>query len=164
VAADTMDYWIQGKPESLQKVLREIDILFINDEEAFQLSGETNVVRAGRRILKMGPASAVIKRGEHGAVVIGKSLVFPIPAFPLESVVDPTGAGDSFAGGFLGHLAETGAQISDEALKAATFYGTVLASFTVEDFGLKRLLSIDREQVAQRVRAFGEMLALPAIL
>ncbi len=165
VAMDTMNYWISGKPEELERVLSRIDLLFINDGEARQLAGETNVVRAAAAIQRMGPATVCIKRGEYGALLFlpsaGKDgrtheTLFAVPAMPLEEVRDPTGAGDAFAGGFMGSLARAG-EVSQSALRAATVSGTVFASFTVEDFGLERLRTLQKPEVDERLEHFRQL-------
>ncbi|HSG27540.1 MAG TPA: PfkB family carbohydrate kinase, partial [Candidatus Krumholzibacterium sp.] len=126
---DTMNYWIESRPEELRKLLAKVDILFVNDSEARQLSGEKNLLHAGRAILRMGPSAVVLKKGEHGAMLMTEEMIFITPAYPLENVSDPTGAGDSFAGGFMASLAATGS-MKKEALRRAMVYGTVSASFT----------------------------------
>ena len=153
VACDTMDHWIQGSDRELRRVLGRIEMLVINDSEARLLSGEHNIVRAARSILKMGPKTVLIKRGEYGVLQFSDSAVFAVPAYPLEEVFDPTGAGDSFAGGFLGQLARSGDQ-SQGGLRRAIVYGSVVASFAVEDFGLKRLNSLSRDEIEERYRRF----------
>lgn len=153
VACDTMDHWIQASPGELRKVLRKIEMLMINDSEARLLSGEHNIVRAARSILKMGPKVVLIKRGEYGVLQFSDSSVFATPAYPLEEVFDPTGAGDSFAGGFLGQLARSGDQ-SRRGLRQAIVYGSVVASFTVEDFGLKRLTELSLAEIDERYQRF----------
>ncbi|MBI2357555.1 MAG: sugar kinase [Deltaproteobacteria bacterium] len=156
VACDTMDHWIQGAKSELAKVLPRIEILVINDSEARLLSGEHNIVRAARSILRMGPRVVLIKRGEYGVLQFSESSVFATPAYPLEEVFDPTGAGDSFAGGFLGHLARSW-DGSEGSLRRAIVYGSVVASFTVEDFGLKRLAALSVEEIEERYRRFIEL-------
>ncbi len=153
VACDTMDHWIQGSNAELQKVLRRVEILVINDSEARMLSGQHNIVKAARSILKMGPRVLLIKRGEYGVLQFTDSTVFATPAFPLEEVFDPTGAGDSFAGGFVGYLARTGDH-SERGLRRAIAYGSVAASFAVEDFGLRRMISLTLEEIEDRYRRF----------
>lgn len=153
VACDTMDHWIQGSGEALRKLLRRIEMLIINDSEARLLSGERNIVRAARSILKMGPKVVLIKRGEYGVLQFSDSSIFATPAYPLEEVFDPTGAGDSFAGGFLGHLARSGDQ-GQGGLRRAIVYGSVVASFTVEDFGLQRLTRLSVEEIEERYQRF----------
>jgi len=156
VACDTMDHWIQGSGEALRKLLRRIEMLIINDSEARLLSGEHNIVRAARSILKMGPKVVLIKRGEYGVLLFSDSSIFATPAYPLEEVFDPTGAGDSFAGGFLGHLARSGDH-GQGGLRRAIVYGSVVASFTVEDFGLQRLTRLSVEEIEERYQRFIEL-------
>lgn len=153
VGLDTMNHWINEARAPLEALLSRIDLLVINDEEARQLSGEDNVVRAARRILALGARSVLVKRGEYGAVLFSPDSVFAVPAFPLERVFDPTGAGDTFAGGLMGHLASTG-DVSHANLRRAIVYGTVLASFVVEDFGGRRMRSLDRDAIERRYRQF----------
>ena len=156
VAADTMNYWIESTPEQLSEMLKRIDILIINDSEARALAGEANLVRAARRILSMGPSRLVVKRGEYGAAMFSEESFFATPAYPLEEVFDPTGAGDSFAGGFMGYLAATNAT-DDGALRRAIIYGSVMASFNVEEFGCERLRRLTSDEINARfkqLRAF----------
>lgn len=153
VALDTMNYWIEGTPEQLARVLREVDVLVINDEEARQLSGETNLVAAARVIRRMGPDRLVIKRGEYGVLMTCGEEFFAAPGFPLEGVRDPTGAGDTFAGGFLGYLAANGCT-SDDVFRRAIIAGSSMASFAVEDFGLNRLLQLTDTDISERFAAF----------
>src|ERR1051326_5945918 len=138
VACDTMDHWINNSLEALRRVLGKIEMLVVNDSEARLLSGESNIVRAARAILRMGPKTVLIKRGEYGVLQFSDSSIFAVPAYPLEEVFDPTGAGDSFAGGLFGQLARSG-DPADRGLRRAIVYGSVVASFTVEDFGVERL-------------------------
>jgi sugar/nucleoside kinase (ribokinase family) len=156
VACDTMDHWINGSMPALRKVLGKIETLVINDSEARLLSGENNIVRAARSILKMGPKTVLIKRGEYGVLQFSDASVFAVPAYPLEEVFDPTGAGDSFAGGFFGHLARSG-DSGQGGLRRAIVYGSVVASFTVEDFGLKRLSALSMTEIEERYRRFVEL-------
>lgn len=156
IACDTMDHWIQGSSEELKKVFGKIEILAINDSEARLLSGERNVIRAARSILKMGPKVLLVKRGEYGVLQFSDSSLFVTPAFPLEEVFDPTGAGDSFAGAFMGYLARTRDQ-SQMGLRRAIVYGNVVASFTVEDFGLKRIASLTMDEIERRFQRFIEL-------
>ncbi len=156
VACDTMDHWIQGSGEELKKVLKKVEILVINDSEAALLSSERNVVRAARSILKMGPKSLLIKRGEYGVLQFSDSSLFATPAYPLEEVFDPTGAGDSFAGAFMGYLSLTGDH-SQRGLRRAIVYGNVVASFTVEDFGLKKIASLTMDEIEERYQRFVEL-------
>ncbi|HXL23073.1 MAG TPA: PfkB family carbohydrate kinase [Candidatus Dormibacteraeota bacterium] len=156
VALDTMNYWIERTNAELRETLRHIDILVINDAETRQLSSEHNLLRAARHIFKMGPSTLVVKRGEYGAMLVDKRGVFCVPAFPLEEPHDPTGAGDSFAGGFMGYLASAGT-ITDLALRRAMVYGSVLGSFTVEKFGLERLRKLKRNEIHARARHFAKL-------
>ena len=153
VACDTMNFWISGRLEELKKTLARVDVLLINDAEARQLSGEWNLVRAARVIRGMGPQTLVLKKGEHGVIMFTEQGAFAAPAYPLEEVFDPTGAGDTFAGGFLGYLA--GAPTRDEAtLRRAVVMGSTLASFCVEAFSLDRLLRLTRAEIDERFRLF----------
>jgi sugar/nucleoside kinase (ribokinase family) len=156
VACDTMDHWINNSLDPLRKVLGKIEMLVVNDSEARLLSGESNIVRAARAILKMGPKTVLIKRGEYGVLQFSESSVFAVPAYPLEEVFDPTGAGDSFAGGLFGQLARS-ADASARGLRRAIVYGSVVASFTVEDFGLNRLNALSMEEIEERYRRFVEL-------
>ena len=153
VACDTMNFWISGKPEELKRTLAAVDILLINDAEARQLSGEWNVVKAARAIRAMGPKTLVIKKGEHGVLMFSDEGSFAAPAYPLEEVFDPTGAGDTFAGGFLGYLAGS-PKIDEAALRRAVIMGSTLASFCVEAFSLDRLLTLTRPEIDARYRLF----------
>jgi sugar/nucleoside kinase (ribokinase family) len=151
VAADTMNYWIDNTPGELREMLQRIDVLVINDAEAREIGKEANLVRAARKILAMGPRRLVIKRGEYGVVMFTDHSYFATPAYPLEEVFDPTGAGDSFAGGFMGYLAATNA--SDEAaVRRAIIYGSVMASFNVEEFGCERMRRLTYEEINARFR------------
>jgi sugar/nucleoside kinase (ribokinase family) len=156
IACDPMNFWIEGRRDALLKTLERVDILLINDAEARELSGEGNLVRAAAAIHSFGPKTVVIKRGEHGALMFNKSSVFAAPAFPLESPKDPTGAGDSFAGGFIGHISRTG-DASEETMRQAIIYGSVMASFNVEDFSLDRLDRLTRDEIDGRYRAFSRL-------
>jgi sugar/nucleoside kinase (ribokinase family) len=153
VALDTMNYWIERTPDELRETLKHVDILMINDSETRQLSDEHNLLRAARRIFKMGPSTLVVKRGEYGAMLVDKQGVFSVPAFPLEEPHDPTGAGDSFAGGFMGYLASCG-KSNDAALRRAMVYGSVLGSFAVEEFGPERLRKLKLAEIHARARRF----------
>jgi sugar/nucleoside kinase (ribokinase family) len=153
VGCDTMNHWIVESRPALERLLGRVGMLVINDEEARLLSGERNVVRAARRILQMGPHTLLIKRGEYGVIQFAADSVFAVPAFPLEEVFDPTGAGDTFAGGFMGELARSGDH-SPAGLRRAIVYGSVMASFVVEDFSYRRLLLLDRETIDRRYRQF----------
>jgi len=152
-ALDTMNYWIERSNAELRETLKHVDILMINDSETRELSNEHNLLRAAKHIFKMGPQTLVVKRGEYGAMLVDQNGVFCVPAFPLEEPHDPTGAGDSFAGGFMGYLAGAG-QKNDAALRRAMVYGSVMGSFTVEKFGLDRLRSLKRTEIHARARHF----------
>jgi sugar/nucleoside kinase (ribokinase family) len=156
VGLDTMNYWISGTNAELRETLKHVDILTINDDETRQLTSEHNLLRAARQIFKMGPSTLIIKRGEHGAIMVHKNFIFSVPAYPLEEVIDPTGAGDTFAGGFMGYLAGKG-NISEQTLRSAMVYGSVLASFTVEKFGVDRLAKVKRAEIAARARQFAKL-------
>ena len=156
VVCDTMDHWIRENPEGLRQVLKRIEMLVINDSEARLLSGQSNIVRAAREILKMGPKVVLIKRGEYGVLQFSDSSIFATPAYPLEEVFDPTGAGDSFAGGFLGQLARSG-DLSQQGIRRAIVYGSVVASFTVEDFGVKRLANVALRDIEERYKSFAQL-------
>ena len=156
VACDTMNYWIQGKRDALMALLRRVDILMVNDSEARELSGDWNIHRAGRWILKHGPKRVVIKQGEYGALLLGGEQTFFTPAFPLEEVFDPTGAGDAFAGGFMAYLARSGA-VSDVEFRRAMVYGSVMGSFAVSQFGINGFEGVTRDQVERRARAFRQL-------
>lgn len=158
VALDTMNFWIEGSRDPLMEVLKSVDVLLVNEAECRSLSGEHNLVKAYARIRELGPSVLVVKRGEHGALVFWPEGLFALPAFPLFEVVDPTGAGDTFAGGFLGHLANTGS-LDPAHLKRALINGTVMASFTVEGFGLERLATVTDSEVKDRTRAFFSMIS-----
>jgi len=161
VAADTMNYWIEGTPGELRKVLGRVDALVINDEEARELSGESNLVKAARAIQRMGPALLVIKRGEHG-VLVTRDRFFAVPAMPLEEVVDPTGAGDTFAGGFMGFLASA-VEITDTVVARAVIAGSALASLSVEGFGLDQLLRLTSGELHDRFAAFKRLTHFDAL-
>ena len=156
VALDTMNYWIEGTPEALRRVLARIDVLLVNDSEARLLAGEPNLVKAARLIRKMGPKIIIIKKGEHGAIMVSDGTFFWAPAFPLENAFDPTGAGDTFAGGFMGYVTKA-AKIDDETLRQAVIYGSTFASFAVEKFSLDRIRDLKEEEVRSR---FGEFQAM----
>jgi sugar/nucleoside kinase (ribokinase family) len=155
-ALDTMNYWIERTNAELRETLKHVDILMINDSETRELSSEHNLLRAAKHIFKMGPATLVVKRGEYGAMMVDKRGVFCVPAFPLEEPHDPTGAGDSFAGGFMGYLAGRGDE-SDASLRRAMVYGSVLGSFAVEEFGLDRLRRLKRSEIHARARHFAKL-------
>ncbi len=153
VAADTMNFWITGKPEALRETLKQVHTLLVNDAEARMLAGEPNLVKAARKILTWGPRSLIIKRGEYGALMFSDGWWFSAPALPLEQILDPTGAGDSFAGGFLGYLANTG-NFSLDNIRKAVIMGSVMASFAVEDFSLHRLTRLTYREIEARYREF----------
>jgi sugar/nucleoside kinase (ribokinase family) len=153
VACDTMNHWIENSRDALIELLPRVDLLVLNDEEARMLADERNIPRAARRILEMGPRSVLVKRGEYGAILFSPESVFAVPAYPLEEVFDPTGAGDTFAGGVVGYLAATG-EHSEAGLRRAIVYGTVLASYVVEDFGGQRLRTLTQDDIDRRYRQF----------
>lgn len=153
VVLDTMNFWMDCALEDLKKVIGKVDVITINDEEARQLSGEYSLVVAARKIHEMGPKYVVIKKGEHGALLFHKENVFFAPALPLEEVFDPTGAGDTFAGGFIGYLANTN-DISFENMKNAIIYGSTLASFCVEKFGTERMIQLSQDEIYKRLKQF----------
>ena len=156
VVCDTMNYWIQRKRDHLLDLLRRVDILMVNDAEARELSGDWNIHRAGRWILDRGPARVVIKQGEYGALLIERNRTFYVPAFPLEEVFDPTGAGDAFAGGFVGYLARTG-DVSSDNLRRAMVYGATMGSFAVAHFGIRGFDGVQLEDVEARVERFRDL-------
>jgi sugar/nucleoside kinase (ribokinase family) len=158
VVADTMNFWIETQRNELYALLREVDGLFLNDGEARMLTDEVNLVRAGWKVLDLGPKFVIIKKGEHGALFLSAAESFVMPAFPLADVVDPTGAGDSFAGGFMGSLAAEG-KTDAAALKRAMAYGTVVASFNVEDFSLRRFQRTDRGEIDRRLETYRTMMS-----
>ena len=156
IVLDTMNFWMDIAMDELKKTIARIDVLTINDSEARQLSGEYSLVKAAQKILEMGPKVIVIKKGEHGALLFNKEEVFFAPALPLEEVFDPTGAGDSFAGGFIGYLAKT-KDISFENMKRAIIFGSAMASFTVERFGTEKLIGLTQDQINERVQQFVDL-------
>ncbi|MEO5968900.1 MAG: PfkB family carbohydrate kinase [Bdellovibrionia bacterium] len=169
VACDSMNFWIAGKPEELKATLKRVDILSLNEGEAYLLSGEKNILKAADSIRKMGPSVLVIKRGEYGAMLFTSAGVFLAPAFPVTGVVDPTGAGDSFAGAFMGYLAQAGAHRDmaksspknwNQLLRRAVLAGSVMASFTVEDFSFRRMAKLDNKELVERQTALAEMISL----
>ncbi len=161
-ACDTMNFWIEGKNEAVRRLLCEVDGLIINDSEARLLAGELNTVVAARRLLSLGLRFLVIKRGEYGAALFAGGHYFAVPAYPVERPVDPTGAGDSFAGGFMGHLARSG-DASDRRLREAMIYGSVLASYCVEDFSLWRLASLSPAEIESRAGELRNFLSLDGV-
>lgn len=154
VACDTMNFWIDGKPDALRELLGKTNILVINDSEARQLSREPLIANAAKEIMAMGPEFLIIKRGEYGALLFSAEEVFSAPGFILEKVLDPTGAGDTFAGGFMGYVASRGADLDFPSFKRGVAYGSVMASFTVEDFSVSRLRSVGTEDIEDRLREF----------
>jgi sugar/nucleoside kinase (ribokinase family) len=162
VGCDTMNYWISGHREELVKTLAKIDALLINDSEARELSGEWNLVKAARAIRAMGPRTLIVKKGEHGVLMFLESGTFAAPAYPLEEVFDPTGAGDTFAGGFMGYLESCG-KSDDESLRRAVVMGSTLASFSVEAFGLDRLLRLTRPEIDARFGLFKRLTHFEAL-
>jgi len=157
VAGDTMDHWILDTHDDLIKLLPRLDILTVNDDEARLLAGEHNLVKAGRAILAMGPRCVLIKRGEYGVIQFSQEGMFAVPAYPLEEVIDPTGAGDTFAGGMMGFLARHG-RVTESSLRTAVVYGSVMASFVVERFSLGRLFELTWEEIDNRYRAFIDLI------
>jgi sugar/nucleoside kinase (ribokinase family) len=156
IAMDTMNFWMETAADDLDRVIREVDVLLVNDSEARELSGQYSLVRAAKEILKMGPKFLIIKKGEHGALLFHEDQVFFAPALPLEEVFDPTGAGDTFAGGFIGHIARTG-DISYNNMKSGIIVGSAMASFCVEKFGTQRLREINRVDIDERVQEFVQL-------
>jgi sugar/nucleoside kinase (ribokinase family) len=156
VAMDTMNFWMDTAMDDLEKVLAKIDVLIINDSEARQLSGQYSLVKAAHEIIKMGPKYVIIKKGEHGALLFDESQVFSAPALPLEDVFDPTGAGDTFAGGFMGHIART-KDLSFDNMKRGIIVGSAMASFCVEKFGTTRLKEITAEDIERRMWQFKDL-------
>lgn len=156
VIADTMNFWIERKYEELLETLKHVNVLIVNDAEARQIAREPNLIKAGRKILDLGPDVVVIKKGEHGAVLMIDSVIFSAPAYPIEAIQDPTGAGDTFAGGFAGWIAKTD-DISEGNLRKAVIYGSAIASFCVEDFGINRIKSLTWSEIQERFKSFQEM-------
>jgi sugar/nucleoside kinase (ribokinase family) len=153
VACDTINHWIETARPELEAILPRLDLLVLNDEETRLLAQEKNIVRAARRILERGVKRMLVKRGEYGAILFSAESVFAVPAYPLEEVFDPTGAGDSFAGGLMGYLAATN-DLSEASLRRGIVYGSVIASFIVEDFGGRRLRTLTRDDVERRYKRF----------
>jgi sugar/nucleoside kinase (ribokinase family) len=156
IVMDTMNFWIETAWEDLEQVFTMVDVLLVNDSEAREISGEFSLVKAARKILKMGPKFLIVKKGEHGALLFHENNVFFAPALPLEDVFDPTGAGDTFAGGFIGHLAKT-KDISFENMKTAIIVGSAMASFCVEKFGVQRLKEITKNDIDTRLQEFVQL-------
>lgn len=163
VIADTMNFWIESTPDSLRETLRLVDCFVINDSEARELADEPNLVKAAGVIRDMGPETLIIKKGEHGALLFTEGSIFSAPAYPLEDIQDPTGAGDAFAGGFAGHLLRAGV-INQTALRRAVVYGSVMASFVVERFGPERLLELNPADLTARARSFRDLAAIPKLV
>ena len=160
VACDTMNFWIENKLEELKKLLGRVNILIINDSEARQLSEEPLIARAAKKIMKMGPEFLIVKRGEYGALLFSQEDLFFAPSYMLDKVLDPTGAGDTFAGGFMGYVASQGKDLDFASFKKGVAYGSVLASFTVEDFSVRRLGSLQKQEIEKR---YGQFLRLSAM-
>ena len=158
IVLDTMNFWMEIAMDDLKEVIKQIDVLTINDEEARLLSGEHSLRKAAKIILQMGPKYLIIKKGEHGALLFGDNNIFYAPALPLEEVFDPTGAGDTFAGGFVGHLSSCDS-INWEAMKKAIIVGSAMASFTVEKFGIERLVALDENQIEERINEFKKLVS-----
>ncbi len=155
VALDTMNFWIGKSPQLLREVIRSVDIVIINEAEIRELTGEFNLVKAARKLMRMGPGRVVIKRGEYGVLHLSDGEIFAAPAYPLETIFDPTGAGDSFAGGFMGYLASRDGDVLTEMdYRRATIYGSAIASFTVEAFSTERLQGLSRQEIDSRLSAF----------
>jgi sugar/nucleoside kinase (ribokinase family) len=153
VACDTMNYWIENKPEALKEVIKHVDILMLNDSETRILAEEPRITQAARTVLELGPSVLIVKRGEYGALMFSKEGIFWAPSYPLDEVIDPTGAGDSFAGGFMGYVA--GHNISDHpGYKTAVVFGSVIASFAVENFSVRKLVHLKRSEIDKRFTAF----------
>jgi len=159
IGCDSMNHWIKNKNKSLKNMIKKTSIVFLNDMEAKMLSGESNMLKAGKYLLSLGPRFAVVKRGEYGAMLFSKDFVFMAPAYLLEEVKDPTGAGDTFAGGFMGYLAKTD-RINEKNIKNALLWGSVMASFTVQDFSVNRFLKVSKKDVNERYRNFRRLTAL----
>lgn len=156
IACDTMNFWIEGKPQDLKRLLSKVDLFVLNEGEAREFAGEPNLVRAAKQILSYGPKTLIIKRGEYGALMFNGNSVFSAPAYPLESIFDPTGAGDSFAGGLMGYLANTD-DTSEANIRQAIIFGSVMASFNVEDFSLNRMKTLTLKEIHERYREFKQL-------
>lgn len=162
IVMDTMNFWMDTALEELKTTIEMVDVLSINDEEARQLSGQHSLVKAAKIIMAMGPKTVIIKKGEHGALLFCRNKMFYAPALPLEDVYDPTGAGDTFAGGFIGYLAATD-DISFDNMKRAVIHGSAMASFCVEKFGTERLLNLTQEEIQAREQQFADLVSVPAL-
>lgn len=158
VAMDSIKYWIEAKGESLGRALKKVDIFFANDEEVKLITGEISLIKAGKRLLEKGPSLVAVKKGEHGALILGRDFVFGVLAHPCEEVIDPTGAGDSFAGGFLGYL-DNVKSASQREIRRAAVYGSVMASFAIEDFGIERFKSLQEKEIEARFRHFKRLVS-----
>ena len=158
IALDSMNWWIEHKLDSLLKVIKRIDVLFVNEEEAKMLTQRANIIKAGKELIKLGPSLIILKKGTHGAMVFSKERIFAFPAHPVEDVVDPTGAGDTFAGGFMGFLDKKG-KVNLSIICKALIYGSVLASFVVEDFSVNRLLTLTPKEIKKRFKEFKKLTA-----
>jgi len=156
IACDTMNYWIENKRTELLKLFKRIDILIINEAESRELTNQNNLIRAAKNLLKLGPKIIVIKKGEHGVLVFTENSIFTTPAYLMESISDPTGAGDTFAGGFIGYLAKS-KKLNQENLRKAAIYGTIMATFAVEDFSLRKLGKISKIEIDERIRKFKQI-------
>lgn len=163
VACDSMNFWISSKPAALKEVMKRVDIVVINEGEARMLTGEANLVKAARQIIALGCKRLVVKRGEYGVLMFTADTVFAAPAYPLEEVFDPTGAGDTFAGGFMGYLANTG-DLSEDGLRQALVFGSVMASFNVEEFSLNRLKKLEYTEIESRYRQFKQLTSFRDII
>ena len=159
IGCDSMNHWIKNKNSSLKEMIKKTSIIFLNDMEAKMLSGESNMLKAGKYLLSLGPKFAVVKRGEYGAILFSKDFIFMAPAYLLEEVRDPTGAGDTFAGGFMGYLAKTN-KINEKNMKNALLWGSVMASFTVQDFSINRFLKISRKDIEKRYEDFTKLIKI----
>jgi len=153
VVCDTMKFWIERKPKQLKELLKRVNVLVVNDSETRELAQEPRIIKAAKKVLDMGPDILIVKKGENGALMFSQSGIFWAPSYPLEDIIDPTGAGDSFAGGFMGHLASSD-ELDDRTYKMAVIYGSAVASFTVEDFSVNRLREIDIGEINKRFRTF----------
>ena len=162
VALDTMNLWIENARDALLEAIKGVNVVIINDAEARQLANEPNLIKAARRVLSWGPKALIVKRGEYGAALFTPDTYFAIPAFPLESVFDPTGAGDTFAGGFMGYMASQ-IKLDEAAMRRAMIFGSVMASFNVEEFGTERVQRLTHDEINERFRTFGEMTHFEAI-
>ncbi|MDD5448531.1 MAG: PfkB family carbohydrate kinase [Actinomycetota bacterium] len=158
-ACDTMDFWIEGKRKELDETMRRVDMMIVNDSECRQLAEEPNLIKAARKVLRMGPHAIVVKKGEHGALLMNEKSMFSAPAFPCEDVFDPTGAGDTFAGGMIGYLAKAG-EISERQLRQAVLYGTVMASYCVEKFSIEGICNLTSEEIESRFRQLKELTSI----